>query len=495
MTTIQSPIAQEFDASTEVIWFNSAFLIAVTSMTPISGKLCQIFTPRVFLLASITIQSLGTLLTSQARSTRVFLLGRTVCGIGSAAITPVAFILVATLAPPKRRGIFFGLVNTGYTTGIACGAIVAGALEPLLGWRAVFWLQIPVTLTPAIVAFLVIPKERKDGAEVSLAQRLARMDYFGVFTLATTLILLLYSLSAPQIDLWALALSACMLVLFIFVEFWWATDPIVPPSIMRSRANLLTGISTVGVMTARWSILFFIPVYGIAVRGWTQSAAGALLVPTNVGFAVGGLLAGWFHIRRAGPFYTPALVCIGLFAAVQFLVSQLATVASPLWLFTLSLFLNGFLVGGILNYSVAHLLHLTLPSHHFIVLPFNATFRSFSGSFGSAIAGGYFLRALKRNLRTNFDSVGMHQNDELIRKLVGAPMLVQKLEGLEHAVAVESYAAAIRATFLGGVGLAMAMFLVQTGVGRSAPPAEGDKIPPHTREDLQQTLSQEMVSS
>lgn len=497
MTTIQSPIAEELNASSEVTWFNSAYLIAVTSLTPISGKLCQIFTPPVYLLASIVIQSIGILTTSQARSTHVFLAGRAVTGIGSAAVTPVAFILVTKLTPPKRRGIFFGLINTGYTTGLACGAIVAGALEPLVGWRTVFWIQIPVSVTAAIVAFLMIPREEKVdlGDDGSMARKLARIDYFGVLTLVITLVLLLYTLSSPKIDFRAVALSVGMLILFVFVEFRWAVEPIVPPSVMQSRANLFSGIATVGVMTARWGILFYTPVFAIAVRGWKPSAAGALLVPTNAGFATGGLIAGFFHIRRTGSFYTPTVICFALFAVVQFVVSQLCTPDSAIWLYIGALFLNGFVVGALLNYSLAHLLHMTPSSMHVIVIPFNATFRSFSGSFGSAIAGGYFLRTLYGNLHRGFKSIGMPHNGELVRKLLGSPLLVQKLEGDERLVAIDAYAGAIKATFLAGVGLALIMLVIQAGVGWVAPDDEDDKPGRSDRGGLQRVVSGEPATS
>jgi len=497
MTTIQSPIAEELGASSEVTWFNSAYLIAVTSLTPISGKLCQIFTAPVYLLGSIIIQAIGILITSQARSIHVFLAGRAVTGMGSAAVTPVAFILVTKLSPTKRRGIFFGLVNTGYTTGLACGAIIAGALEPVLGWRTVFLVQIPVTVTAALVAFAMIPREEKvdSGENDSMARKLARIDYFGVLTLLITLVLLLYTLASPKIDFRAVTLSVAMLFLFVLVEFRWAAEPIVPPSIMTSRANIFSGTSVVGVMTARWAILFYTPVYAIAVRGWKPSAAGALLVPTNAGFAIGGLIAGFFHIRRTGSFYTPSLICFALFAVVQFVVSQLCTPTSAIGLYIGALFCNGFVVGALLNYSLAHLLHMTPTSQHVIVIPFNATFRSFSGSFGSAIAGGYFLRTLYRNLDQGFKSIGMPHNEELVRKLLGSPLLVQKLEGDERLVAIDAYTGAIKTTFLAGVGLAIVMLVVQAGVGWVAPDEDGDKPVRSDRDDLRRVISGEPATS
>lgn len=493
LTTIQSPIAEELNASSEVTWFNAAYLIAITSITPISGKSCQIFTPRAFLVVSVIIQSIGLLVTAEARNISSFLAGRVISGIGSAAITPVAFILVTALTTPKRRGLFFGLINTGYTSGLACGAIIAGALEPRVGWRTIFWMQIPFGMTAALAAFMMIPKDNKtdEAAHESTRSKVARIDFFGVLTLIITLVLLLFTLSAHKIDMRAVALSIGMLILFILVECKWARDPIIPPSVMQSRANLLSGISTVGVMTARWGVLFYTPVYAIAVRGWIPSAAGALLVPTNAGFALGGVLAGWLHIRKAKSYYLPALACFGLFAIVQFGLSQLTTFGSPIWLFITSLFLNGFVVGALLVYSLAHVLHLTIPSDHVIVIPFIATFRSFSGSFGSAITGGYFLRTLSQNLHDGFKSIGISDNGELVRKLLGSPLLVQKLEGVEKEVAIAAYSKSLKATFLGGVGLAIVMAVLQAGVGWTAPEPENDKFTPQDRDEIRRVISQD----
>lgn len=494
MTTMYSYIADDLNASTEVTWFSSAYLISVSSLTPLSGKLCEIFTPPVFLFASIMLQASGMVLTSQARNLHVFLLGRVITGIGSAAVTPVAFILATKLVPVQKRGLFFGLINSGYTTGLSIGAIVAGALVDALGWRGLFLIQVPITLTAALVAFLLIPRERKDSSG-SMRQKLARIDYFGALTLTSTLVLLLYTLSVPHVDYRALALSAGMFVLFVFTESRWAKEPVVPPSIMRSRANVFSGVATVGIMTARWGILFYTPVYAIAALDWSKPAAGALLVPTNAGFGLGGILIGWLHIRRTGSFFIPTLVCFGLFIVAQFALSQLINVTSPIWLYITALFCNGFVTGGVLNYSLAHLLHLTPTSQHIIVIPFNATFRSFSGSFGSAIAGGYFLRSLDRNLRSGFESVGLHHKEDLIRRLLGVPMLVQQLQGQEKAVAVESYAAAIRATFLAGVGLAVIMTLIQAGAGWNAPKTDVKEAQYVDEDGVQRVPSQEPAIS
>ncbi|KAJ4511543.1 hypothetical protein HRR83_004419 [Exophiala dermatitidis] len=484
ITTVQSPIAIDLRASTEVSWFTSTYLIAITSITPIAGRISAIFGPRVYLLASIVIQTCGLLATSQARSLSTFLLGRAVTGIGSAAVTPVALILVRELTSERRRGLFFGCINTGYTAGVACGAIIAGALEPLVGWRAIFWLQIPFSLAAGIVAFFTIPgtplsggQEEADGTpttskQQSLTQKLSQIDYFGIITLITSVVLLLYSLSSPKVEPTPIVLSVVSLILFVLVEAKWAQEPIVPTTVLRSRGNLLTGIATVGVMTARWGVLFYTPTYVLVLRGWAQSSAGLTLIPTNLGFGLGGLLAGWLHIRRSGSFYVSTLLTFGLFSLSMFAVSWISTPDSNIYLYLAVLFFNGLLVGALLNYSLAHVLHLTHPATHIIVIPLNAMFRSLSGSFGSSVSGGLFLRTLQRTLRDEFASRGITSGKtHLIRQLIGSPILVQRLTGVDREVALIGYETALKTMYLAGGVLAVAMLFVQAGAGWTAPAA------------------------
>ena len=232
--------------------------------------------------------------------------------IGSAAITPVAIILVVELTSKRRRGLFIGLVNTGYTIGVSCGAIIAGALEPVVGWRAIFWLQVPLALAAGITAFYAIPKDLEAGAkkfqDMTTAQKLSRIDYFGVVTMISALVLFLYAFTLHEIAYTPIVLSGFMLLLFVFVESYHAADP-----------NSTCCCTQIQRQPSHWSVnnwsddrpvgsALLHPVYAIAVRDWSQATAGVMLLPTNGGFALGGVLVGWLHVRRAGSFYISSLI-------------------------------------------------------------------------------------------------------------------------------------------------------------------------------------------
>jgi len=157
----------------------------MSSTSPINGKLSQVFTPRISIFASTIILGLGTLLTALSKSFITFIIGRAITGIGAAGIFTVSIIIVIELSSAKSRGLFMGLLNSGYTVGVAGGATLAGAILPATGWRALFWLQTPVSIIAGLVLFLAMPRKFASGKgdKGSMLTQLARLDYFGAASL------------------------------------------------------------------------------------------------------------------------------------------------------------------------------------------------------------------------------------------------------------------------------------------------------------------------
>lgn len=161
--------------------------IAGSSIAPLAGRFTQIFSARNCIFVSSVIFSIGLLVTSQAPSLVAFLVGRVISGIGAAGILTISIILVLELTGNKWRGLFVGLVNAGYTSGVSLGAVVSGVLLPVTGWRALFWMQTPFTFLAGITLFFSIPKSFVSGPRSSdketLRQKMAKVDYVGAVTL------------------------------------------------------------------------------------------------------------------------------------------------------------------------------------------------------------------------------------------------------------------------------------------------------------------------
>ncbi|KAL2867329.1 putative MFS multidrug transporter [Aspergillus lucknowensis] len=486
MTTAQSQIATDLNAFGDTTWFNSAFLIAMSSVTPLSGRLTQVFTPRVYVLFSCVMLAIGLFITAAAPRLSVFLLGRALSGIGGGGLMITGVILTLDLVNQKRRAIFIGMVNFGMTFGVSVGAVLAGAIAPTLGWRLIFWVQAPMSLILGPVLFFAIPSHphfEGDSKTKSLGQKLKNVDYAGALTLATSIFLLLFSLAAPEIPLTPIVLSLVLFVIFWIIESKFASEPIVPTEVLKAKSVLLTCLAALTAMTARWAVLFYSPTYAMVVRGWSPASAGLILTPTNAGFGVGGLLVGWLHIRHGESYYMSNVMVYLLFAFSNLFIFALSTQTSIVALYIGAVFLNGFMIGASMNYTFAHILYLTKPEVHYIVIALVGMARGFAGSFGSAIGGGFFQRQLKAGLEDGFARHGLSGEDGLIHKLLGSPALVEQLTGVEKDVAMQSYEHAIKSLLLGGFVIMIVATIAQAGTGWTPPPQETRVEDENHRED------------
>lgn len=134
LTTTQTSIATDLDAFEEVSWLTSSYLIAMATLSPLMGRLSQVFSGRLCLFCSTIVICIGTIVTSLSSTFAQFLIGRVLTGAGAAGVLVVGSIIIIQMASAKQRGLYLGLVNSGMTVGVSLGAVIAGAVEPKFGW-------------------------------------------------------------------------------------------------------------------------------------------------------------------------------------------------------------------------------------------------------------------------------------------------------------------------------------------------------------------------
>jgi hypothetical protein len=247
-------------------------------------------------------------------------------------------------------------------------------------------------------------------------------------------------------------------------------------------------------MAARWTVLFYAPIFVLAVRGLSPAVAGSVLIPTNAGFGLGGLVVGALHIRRAGSFWAPALLGMAGFGVSLFALAFVSNAEAAAGVYVAVVFVNGLCTGAALNYTLAHLLHLTSPDVHFIVTGLLSTFRGFAGSFGTAIGGGVFTRTLRDALTEGFRRLDGGEGldgarEKLITVLIGSPAVVWKegvLTAAERAVAVLGYERALEVLYKSTAVVCVLVLLMQAGTGWAAPEGEKDD-----EEEFEEAIAEE----
>ena len=277
-----------------------------------------------------------------------------------------------------------------------------------------------------------------------------------------------------------------------------AKDPIIPLKVLSSRGVLFTCFAQLGLMLARWSILFYSPIFMLAVVGAAPATAGSVLIPTNLGFGAGGLLVGWLHIRRTGSFWLSPLICVCGFSLSLYVLALLAKPGTSVAAFVFVLFVNGMVTGAGLNYTLAHLLHLSHKDTEYVTTSLLGTFRGFGGSFGTSIGGGIFYRLLRKGLTEGYlaldgDKMLSPERSRLVSRLLGTPELVYEgnLAPEVKMVAMQSYASAINGVWIAGAVIGIAVIFIQAATGWTAPqPVETDLDLAHAQVEEREGLAE-----
>ena len=138
-------------STTTVQWLTSGFLLTMAVVIPTTGFLLERFTPRRIFLVSLTLFSVGTLVSALAPGFGVLLAGRVVQACGTAVMLPLLMTSAMRLVPPEKRGATMGTISIVIAVAPAVGPTIGGAVLASLGWRWMFWIVLPLAIAALVV--------------------------------------------------------------------------------------------------------------------------------------------------------------------------------------------------------------------------------------------------------------------------------------------------------------------------------------------------------
>jgi MFS transporter, DHA2 family, metal-tetracycline-proton antiporter len=304
----------EFGASAaQVGWVITGYALAYAIGVPLYGRISDLFgVRRVFALGLLGF-AVGGLICAFAPSLAVLVLGRTVQGIGGAAVPALALVAVAKMLPLGERGGAMGLVASSVGIGAAVGPVVGGAVGQLLGWRALF-------VGTLVLMLLLIPFARRvlpNGG--STDER--RFDLIGGVMLGLGAGLFLFGITQGQAAGFASASSwgSFLGAALALAGFVWCingvTHPFVSPALFKNRAYVAAVLVGFFSNLANLSALVFVPLLVVEVNGLSPGAAGLVLTPGAAALAILSPLTGRLSDRvGVRPPIVAGLVIMGLSA-------------------------------------------------------------------------------------------------------------------------------------------------------------------------------------
>lgn len=295
-----STLATSLNTTTDnVAWITTGYLVASAILTPVIGRLGDMFGKGNMLLIVLIIFFLGSVGAALAGNVWMLVAARIVQGVGGG-IIPLCFGIIGDIFPAERRASALGIISAISGIGAGIGLLVGGLLIDNLSWEWVFWMGAALAAIAAVGAFTV----RDAGTKTP-----GRIDFVGIGLLAVGLTAPLIALSRGQAWGWAslntLGLAAAglaVLVAFVFYELH-VDDPLVDMRIIGGPTVLMINIATLLMGAGMFGIFMLIPQIAQTPKafdygfGLNATQAGLLLLPGSLFMLVAGATSNRLSVR------------------------------------------------------------------------------------------------------------------------------------------------------------------------------------------------------
>jgi len=405
-------------SSTGSQWIVNAYLLALSALFALGGKVADVFGPRRMVLIGVIAFAVCSALCGATPTGSIgetwMIVFRALQGAAAAVLFPAALAIVVSSFKVAERGkalaIFFSV--TGALTAI--GPIAGGYLTEWT-WRAIFWVNVPIAIVAVVLTLVSKPSEERSPA---------RIDMRGAVLVSAGMGLAVLGLQQASVWGWGslatwLCLIAGLALLVAFVRFELRTDePLVPLRLFADRGFLVDNVVLFLLSICFVPLFFFASLYAQIALGESASNAGLVLLVFFGGFSIAAQRGGRIlDSQGARPSVVPgcAVAAVGFWLWGESL-DDLSF--SSQWYY---LAIAGAGVGLVLGPVSTDALNRAARATYGSVTGVTQTVRNFGGSLGLAVLGSILITEnLSRIERTLNGRVPKAQADKIAHAISGA---------------------------------------------------------------------------
>jgi EmrB/QacA subfamily drug resistance transporter len=453
VSTALPTIVGDLGGLNHISWVVTAYLLAQTVVTPLYGKLGDLYGRKIVLQTGIVLFVIGSALCGLSKNMPELIAFRAFQGLGGGGLIVSAQAAVGDVVTPRQRGKYQGLFGAVFGLAFVIGPLLGGTITTNLSWRWIFYINLPIGAISLVVLGAGLPKMKR-GLD-------HRIDYLGTTVLAAGLsaLVLFVSLGGTSFrwvspEIVGLAAGAIVLLAaFVFVELH-VGEPVLPMRLFKNSVFSTTSLVALLLGFAMFGSITYLPLYFQVVKGATPTGSGLQLLPMMAGLLIASIGSGRIISRtgryRVYPIIGTAIMTVGLYL-LSHLDASTSTITAALFMFVL-----GFGIGLVMQVLVVAVQNAVDYSELGVATSGNNLFRTVGSAVGTAVVGAVFTNQLALKLRESFppgsSSGGISSATSF------TPSALDKLPPAVHAPFLHAYSGAIDAAFLVAAAVSVVAF-------------------------------------
>lgn len=277
----------------EATWSITSYLVSNAIIIPMTGWLSRLFGRKRYLIFSLSLFTLSSLLCGSAWNLQSLIFFRILQGIGGGALQPISQSILLETFPQKQHGMAMAIFGVGIMFGPIVGPLLGGWITDNWSWHWIFFINIPIGIISILMVMFFI-------VDPPYMQRMRmKIDYWGLAFLALGLGCLQIVLDKGQQEDWFASsfitlltiISASSLILFLITEFF-AEHPIVN---LRAFKNISFSTGSIVMFLAFFNLfgsIVLLPIYLQTLMGYNATLAGLVLGPGGIATLIAMPIAG-----------------------------------------------------------------------------------------------------------------------------------------------------------------------------------------------------------
>jgi EmrB/QacA subfamily drug resistance transporter len=273
-------------------WVVNAYTVTFAGFLLLGGRAADLLGRRRVFVAGLVLFAVASLAGGLADTQTLLIAARAVQGLGGAVIAPASLsILTTTFSEGAARNKAVGIWGAMGGAGGAAGVLLGGVLTTTLGWRWILFINVPIGLLAAVAAHRLLVEGRN-------AKRAANFDLPGALAATIGLSLLVLGIVRTDATGWGdastlglIAGGVALLAVFLLIEGRFASAPLMPLRIYRSRTLSAANVIVLLIGGATFGMWFFVSLWLQQVLGYSPIRAGLAFLPMTLCIVAGSTLA------------------------------------------------------------------------------------------------------------------------------------------------------------------------------------------------------------